>query len=74
MLAGYSCFFDLTCIQLAVNCNRRGGAVNNHPGNRRFRQFIQEFKHQYLNETKQKKPFVAMRVIDAVKNANPPGR
>ena len=52
----------------------RGGAVNNHPGNRRFRQFIQEFKHQYLNETKQRKPFVAMRVLEAVKNSNPPGR
>ncbi|KAL7551900.1 hypothetical protein ACHAWF_015106 [Thalassiosira exigua] len=52
----------------------RGGAVNNHPGNRRFRQFIQEFKHQYLNETKQRKPFVAMSVLQAVKNSNPPGR
>ncbi|KAL7530071.1 hypothetical protein ACHAXR_005898 [Thalassiosira sp. AJA248-18] len=52
----------------------RGGAVNNHPGNRRFRQFIAEFKHQYLSETKQKKPLVAMRVLEAVKNSNPPGR
>lgn len=54
--------------------NSRGGAVNNHSGNRRFRQFIQEYKYQYLNETKQKKPFVAMRVIEAVRSGNPPGR
>lgn len=48
----------------------RGGAVNNHPGNIRFRKFIQEFKYQYLNEEKQRKPAVAMRVLEAVK----PGR
>lgn len=48
----------------------RGGAVNNHAGNRRFRKLINEFKHQYLNEVKQRKPAVAMRVLEAVK----PGR
>ncbi len=52
----------------------RGGAVNNHPGNRRFRQFIHDFKHQYMMESKQTKPAVAMRVLEAVKNSNPPGR
>lgn len=53
---------------------RRGGAINNHPGNMRFRQFIQQFKHQYMIESKQSKPYVAVRVIEAVKNSNPPGR
>lgn len=53
---------------------RRGGAINNHPGNMRFRQFIQQFKHQYMVESKQSKPYVAVRVIEAVKNSNPPGR
>ena len=53
---------------------RRGGAINNHPGNIRFRQFIQQFKHQYMTESKQSKPYVAVRVIEAVKNSNPPGR
>ena len=52
----------------------RGGAVHNHPGNKSFRELIQKFKHQYLNETKQKKPMVAMRVIHMVKKSNPPGR
>mmetsp|Transcript_28774 Transcript_28774/g.58726 ORF Transcript_28774/g.58726 Transcript_28774/m.58726 type:complete len:338 (-) Transcript_28774:735-1748(-) len=52
----------------------RGGKVNNHPGNKRFRQFIQQFKHEYMNETKQKKPMVALRVLELVKRSNPPGR
>jgi len=52
----------------------RGGAVNNHPGNMRFRHFIHQFKHQYMIESKQSKPYVAIRVIEAVKNSNPPGR
>lgn len=52
----------------------RGGAVNAHPGNVRFRKFISEFKHQYLTEIKQKKPLVAQRVLSAVRSSNPPGR
>lgn len=52
----------------------RGGRVNGLPGNRRFRQFINDFKLQYLNESKQRKPAVAMRVLDAVRSSNPPGR
>ena len=53
---------------------RRGGAVNNRPGNLRFRQLIQEFKHEYMTESKQIKPYIAERVIEAVKNSDPPGR
>lgn len=52
----------------------RGGAINNHPGNKRFREFINEFKYAYLHESKQKKPKVAMRVLELVKQSNPPGR
>jgi hypothetical protein len=52
----------------------RGGAINNHPGNRRFRDLINQFKYQYMNETKQNKPIVAMKVLDLVKASNPPGR
>jgi hypothetical protein len=52
----------------------RGGAINNHPGNRRFRDLINEFKYQYLHESKQTKPKVAMRVLELVKQSNPPGR
>jgi len=52
----------------------RGGAINSHPGNMRFREFINEFKFQYLRESKQTKPKVAMRVLELVKQSNPPGR
>lgn len=52
----------------------RGGAVNNHPGNMRFRQLISKFKHQYMTESKQSKPYVAVRVLEAVKSSTPPGR
>ena len=62
-------FSQSNSIDLTIS-KSRGGAVNSHPGNRRFRKFIQEFKYQYLNEEKQRKPAVAMRVLEAVK----PGR
>lgn len=52
----------------------RGGAINNHPGNKRFRSYINELKYQYLNEPKQTKPEVAMRVLTLIKKSNPPGR
>ena len=52
----------------------RGGAINNHPGNQRFRKFINEFKYQYLHESKQTKPKVAMSVLELVKQSTPPGR
>ena len=77
--------FTLFLVQIAVSnlvrstisltrCIRRGGAVNNHAGNKRFRGFINKYKHEYLKESKQRKPFVAMRVLDAVRDSNPPGR
>ena len=52
----------------------RGGAINNHPGNKRFRGFINELKYQYLHEPKQTKPNVAMRVLNLIKQSDPPGR
>lgn len=52
----------------------RGGAVNNHSGNMRFRQLISKFKHQYMTESKQSKAYVAVRVLEAVKSSTPPGR
>lgn len=52
----------------------RGGKINNHPGNKRFRGFINELKYQYLNEPKQTKPNVAMRVLNLIKQSDPPGR
>ena len=52
----------------------RGGAIHKHPGNKRFRHFINELKYQYLIESRQTKPKVAMRVLQLVSQSNPPGR
>ncbi|KAL3805899.1 hypothetical protein HJC23_007860 [Cyclotella cryptica] len=48
----------------------RGGKVNNHPGNKRFRKLIHQHKLEYLRATKQEKPMVAMKILQKVK----PGR
>lgn len=48
----------------------RGGKVNNHPGNKRFRKLIHQHKLEYLRATKQEKPMVAMKILEKVK----PGR
>lgn len=53
----------------------RGGAINSHPGNQRFREMVRERKNQYnLARTKAEKARVANEVIDLVRNQNPPGR
>ena len=48
----------------------RGGKVNNHPGNKRFRNFISKYKLDYLHATKLDKPALADKVLQKVK----PGR
>jgi len=62
------------CLVLATTTKQRRGRVNGLPGNRRFRQFINNFKLQYSNRSKQRKSEVVMRVLDAVRKSNPPGR
>ena len=48
----------------------RGGKVNNHPGNKRFREFISQHKLDYLNASKIDKPALADKILEKVK----PGR
>lgn len=54
--------FDVVC--------GRGGQVNNHPGNKRFRKFIAENKMKYLQASKHEKPALADEILQLVK----PGR
>jgi len=53
----------------------RGGAINSHIGNTRFREWVRERKNRYnLARTKAEKASVANEVMDFVKQQNPPGR
>jgi hypothetical protein len=52
----------------------RGGGSNNHPGNEAFRLLVSEVKLPYVNCPKREKPLIARRVVEAVRNQNPPGR
>lgn len=56
-----------------VMCGR-GGGTNNHIGNIRFRQLVNEHKLRYLAATKVEKPKVAMEVVQMWRALNPPGR
>ncbi|CAB9506983.1 Transcriptional regulator [Seminavis robusta] len=53
----------------------RGGAINAHSGNQRFREWVRVRKERYnLARTKAEKASVANEVMDLVKSLNPPGR
>lgn len=53
----------------------RGGAINSHAGNSKFREWVRERKNRYnLARTKAEKASVANEVMDLVKNQSPPGR
>ena len=56
-----------------VMCGR-GGGTNNHIGNIRFRQLVNEHKLRYLAASKVDKPKVAMDVVQIWRNLEPPGR
>jgi hypothetical protein len=45
----------------------RGGATNNHIGNKRFRTIISEYQLGYLQARKKEKVVVARRIVDCVK-------
>jgi hypothetical protein len=45
----------------------RGGKVNNHPGNKRFRKLISDNKMKYLEALKQDKPALAVEIVETVK-------
>lgn len=53
----------------------RGGAINSHIGNTKFREWVRDRKNRYnLARTKAEKASVANEVMDLVKNQTPPGR
>lgn len=52
----------------------RGGFTNNHTGNRRFRQLVQQYQMQYFHASKLEKPAIASMVVQIIRRANPPGR
>eukprot|EP00980_Cylindrotheca_fusiformis_P008008 scaffold1706_cov116-Cylindrotheca_fusiformis.AAC.11 len=52
----------------------RGGGTNNHPGNKNFRELVNEHKRRYLACNKVDKPKVARDVIAIWRGLNPPGR
>lgn len=51
-----------------------GGGTNNHIGNIRFRQLVNEHKLRYLAASKVDKPKVAMEVVQIWRALDPPGR
>uniref|UniRef100_A0A7S1GQN1 DUF6824 domain-containing protein n=1 Tax=Cyclophora tenuis TaxID=216820 RepID=A0A7S1GQN1_CYCTE len=52
----------------------RGGGTNNHSGNVKFRQMINEHKLRYLAASKVEKPKVAREVVKLWRGLDPPGR
>lgn len=54
----------------------RGGRINSHPGNIKFRELVNKHKHQYLSkETKKlEKVKVADLIVQTIRSMDPPGR
>lgn len=54
----------------------RGGRINSHPGNVKFRELVNKHKHQYLSkETKKlEKVKVADLIVQTIRKMDPPGR
>lgn len=54
----------------------RGGRINSHEGNIRFRDIIHANKKEYLAPTTKKleKAHIAKRIVDEIRHMNPPGR
>lgn len=53
----------------------RGGGINNHPGNRNYRNIVHEYKEDYtLSTNKQDKTDISNKVIALVHMLKPPGK
>ena len=52
----------------------RGGMTNSHTGNKRFRDIISLHRPDYVRAPKIQKPFVAKRIVAAIRGGDPPGR
>ena len=52
----------------------RGGGTNHHPGNKRYRKMVEDKKLDYVNSKRLDKPLVALEIIKAWREQQPPGR
>lgn len=52
----------------------RGGGTNHHPGNKRYRQMVDDRKAKYLSSKRLDKPLVALDIIREWRAQDPPGR
>ncbi|GFH53436.1 hypothetical protein CTEN210_09912 [Chaetoceros tenuissimus] len=54
----------------------RGGRINSHPGNVQFRALVAQNKHTYLSKQTKKldKVKIADKIVQAIRNMDPPGR
>jgi len=52
----------------------RGGGTNHHPGNKRYRQMVEDRKVDYINSKRLDKPLVALDIIKTWRAQSPPGR
>jgi hypothetical protein len=52
----------------------RGGGTNHHPGNKRYRQMVEDRKLEYVTSKRLDKPLVALEIIRIWRGQLPPGR
>jgi len=52
----------------------RGGGTNHHPGNKLYRQMVEDRKVKYVNSKRLDKPLVALEIIREWRGKLPPGR
>jgi hypothetical protein len=52
----------------------RGGWLNSHPGNIRFREFVSKRKHEYSLAARAEKTQICLEVVAQVYAQSPPGR
>jgi len=52
----------------------RGGGTNHHPGNKRYRRWVEDRKVEYVNSKRLDKPVVALDIVRRWRSQSPPGR
>ena len=52
----------------------RGGTSNQHIGNRKFRILVKRHQESYLKCKKKDKPAISARIVQLIREMNPPGR
>ena len=53
----------------------RGGTINTHPGNAKYRQLVEQRKRVYLTARfKREKRLISESIIKEIRNQSPPGR